>query len=160
MANDKTMQDIMAALSTCYGDLDSPDFRLAALALDRDPHHRLKDALREGGRSLIETTDPNDDVSTQLVVRAGNEQVAVELSVVGDFAIVRLLRPDGASTWVTGPGDTTSALALHATRLVGRAGLKLLDRGTATTRVKIRVNDDQPTATVYQALFTNTDQVP
>lgn len=160
MANDKTLQDIMAALRVCYGDLDNPDFRMAALALDRDPHRRLKDALREGGRSLVETTDPNDDVSTQLVVRAGNEQVAVELSVVGDFAIVRLLRPDGTSVWVTGPGDTTSSLALHAMRLVTRAGLKLLDRATAATKVRIRVNEDQPTSTVYQALFTNTELVP
>lgn len=160
MLDETTMQEIMAALRSSYGDLENPDFHKVASALDRGAYRPMIEELRRSGVAVIDTTDPNDDVSTQLVVSRSGEQVALELSAVGPFGVVRYLGRDGSSNWVSKPSEATSPLAAHVAAVAERAGVRLLDRDSAATKVRIRLTDEDPYATLYQALFTNTDRIP
>jgi hypothetical protein len=89
-------------------------------------------------------------------LRLGADQVALELSVVGAFAVLRRLDADGRYRWVVAPDDAPTPLARQVAQAVARAHLQLLDRRTATRRIAI--NGARPT--LYQALFTDTDRVP
>lgn len=160
MPADATMQAIMAALRSCYGNLDDPDFRTVTAALRRDPHRPLIDALRLRGIEVAETTDLNDDVSTQLVASQAGDHAALELSAVGPFAIVRHLGADGRSRWVVQPGEALTPLTAFIVTAVARAGFDLLDRSTVSRRIRMRRADGETEATLYQALFTDTDRIP
>jgi hypothetical protein len=160
MPDETTIQKITAALRSSYGDLDNPDFHKVASMLDQDPYRSLIENLRASGVMVTETTDPNDDVSTQLVVSRSGEQVALELSAVGPFGVVRHLREDGCSQWVSKPSETASSLAADVAAIAERAGLRLLDRDTAATKIRMNLTGEDTHATLYQALFTNTDRIP
>lgn len=160
MLSDTTMREIMAALRSCYGDLDSPTFHKVAETLGREDYRPLIEALRASGITVDETTDPNDDVSIQLIATRLGEQAALELSAVGPFAVLRHLGKDGSSRWVTRSVGAPCALAADIAALVERSGLRLLDRDAALIKVGMRLTEDVTQATLYQALFTNTDRVP
>jgi hypothetical protein len=154
--NDATLGTIMAALRSSYGSLDNPNFRMVAAKLASDPYKPLIEKLRSGGIAITETTDPNDDVSTQLSLRMGGDQVALELSVVGAFAVLRHLEADGSYRWVMGPDDAPTPLARQVATAVQQAHLRLLDPPTA----KRTITMNRAKATLYQALFTDSDRVP
>lgn len=109
---------------------------------------------------ITETTDPNDDVSVQLVANRDGDCVALELSAVGPFAIVRYLDVDGRSYWVTRPDDAPPPLTNLVVTTVERAGLQLLGRTTVTRMTRMQRADGNPEATLYQVLFTDSDIVP
>lgn len=160
MLDEVTMQDIMRALRSCYGDLGNPEFGKIAAVLDRAPYRHLIDDLRASGATVTETTDPNDDVSTQLVVSGAGDMVAVELSAVGPFGVVRQLGADGTSRWVSKQHRAATDFARRVADAVQRTGIRLLDREAAVTRIPMRLDDGGTDATLYQALFTNTDRIP
>jgi hypothetical protein len=112
--------------------------------------------LRSSGISVTETTDPNDDVSRQLSLRMGGDQIALELSVVGAFAVLRRAEGNGRYRWVVGPDDAPTPLAKQVAQAVENAHLQLLDRRTAIRKIDMNCAK----ATLYQALFTDTDEVP
>ncbi len=150
------MRAIKAALRSSYGSLEVPNFRAVAAKLAGDPYKPLIDELRYSGIAITETTDPNDDVSTQLSLRMDDDQIALELSVVGAFAVLRRLEADGSYRWVVGPDDAPTPLARQVALAVNRARLQLLDRRTAMRQITMNGTK----ATLYKALFTDSDRVP
>jgi hypothetical protein len=160
MLDNATIRQIMAELESSYGNLENPDFHKVASALARDPYRSLLQSLSASGASVTETTDPNDDVSVQAVVSQAGEQIALELSAIGPFGVVRRLADDGSSQWISKSDETTSPLAARVAGAAERAGVRLLDRDTAAMKVDIRFEPDDTGATLYQALFTNTDVIP
>ena len=160
MLDDATIRQIMVELESSYGDFDNPDFHKVASTLARDPYRNLLQSLSASGAMVTETTDPNDDVSFQVVVSQAGEQIALELSAIGPFGVVRRLANDGSSQWVPKSNETTSPLAARVAGAAERAGVHLLDRDTAAMKVDIHFEPNDTGATLYQALFTNTDVIP
>jgi hypothetical protein len=155
-SDEATVRAIMTALRLSYGSLDSPDFREVAKKLGSNPHRPLIEKLRSSGVTVTETTDLNDDVSTQLSLQKGGDQIALELSVVGAFAVLRWWDADGGYRWVVGPEDAPTKLAKDVAQAVRDARLQLLDRRMAERQITM----NHTKATMYKALFTDSDSVP
>jgi len=116
--------------------------------------------LKSSGITITETTDLNDDVSSQLIGEKDGDDVAIELSGVGPFAVVRLAGTDGNDKWVTRPEAAPTPLAAQVATAVQRAGFQLLDRATVTKRIRMCRADGTEEATLYRTLFTDTDVIP
>jgi hypothetical protein len=159
-SDDATMQAIMTALRSCYGSLDEPDFRKVTAILENDPYRPLIETLRSSGTEITESMDLNNDVAIHLIVDQAGDQVGLWLSGVGPFATLRQLDSDGRSLWVTGPEDAPTPLAALVATAVQRAGLQLLDRRTVTQKIRMQCFDGETEASLYQALFTDTDRIP
>lgn len=159
-SSDDTMQTIMAALQSSYGSLDDPNFHAINAAFLGGVHQHLIDTLRAKCSEVIETTDQNDDVSRQLVLSQDGVDVALGLSAVGPFATLHYLDTNGRSCWVDRQDDAPTPLAALVASAVEGAGLRLLDRDTVSWTIRMRQPDGTSTATLYQALFTDTDRVP
>jgi hypothetical protein len=160
ISDDATMQKIMTALRSCYGSLDEPNFRKVYATMDSDQYRQLIEALRASGADVAETTDRNDDVSVQLVVDHAGDQIGLALSGVGPFVALLHQDADGRYCWVTRPDDAPTPLAGLVATAVRRAGFQLLDRATVTRKIRMGNADGTQEATLYQALFTDTDVIP
>ena len=157
---DAEIQPIMDALVASYGSLAAPDFSKIYVTM-AGPFHRKRVAeLRGKGVDVLETTDENDDVSTQLVAAQSGDQVSLGLSGVGPFAAVVHRGGDGRYSWVTQPDKGPTPLAKLVAALVEQAGFQLLAREVVIKTIKMNRPDGSTEATLYQALFTDSDQVP
>lgn len=154
------MEAIMTALHPCYGSLDSPDFRKIHDRMDSDRYRRLIEAMRSSGMEVTETTDRSNDVSIQIVVDQGGDQVGLGLSGVDPFAVLLHQDADGEYSWVTRPDAAPTLLATLVATAVNRAGFQILDRGTVARTIKISRADGETETTLYQALFSDTDKLP
>lgn len=155
-----TLRSIMAALTACYGSLASPTFKNVYATMSGPAHRNLVAALGQQDVKLLETTDTNDDVSTQLVVSRGNDQVGLGLSGVGPFAALIHRNEDGGFAWVTRADKAPTPLAGLVASCVERAGFSLLDRSLLARTIKMNCYDGADETTLYQALFTDSDQIP
>lgn len=157
---DAMLPSIMAALTACYGSLSSPTFKCVYAAMSGPTHRNLVAALGQQDVELLETTDENDDVSTQLVVSWDNDQVGLGLSGVGPFAALIHGSEDEGFAWVTRADAAPTPLAGLVASLVEQAGFLLLDRSLLARTVKMNRFDGTGEATLYQALFTDSDRIP
>ena len=155
-----TYLSIIDALMACYGSLAAPDFRKIYVTLRSPLHQSISEGLRSKGVDIIETTDENDDVSTQLVATQSGDQVALGLSGVGPVAAVVHQGKDGRSCWVTLPDQAPSPLAALVAAYVAAAGFVLLDRDMAMPTITMNRAGGDAKATLYQALFTDSDNIP
>lgn len=160
ISGDVTLQSVKYALAACYGSLADPDFRAVHAALRSPMHRHLIEELRAKGLEIIETTDENDDVSNQIVAVLSGDRVSVGLSGVGPFATIIHQAADGRYRWVTGPGKAPTPVAAVVASAVQQAGFRLLDRKTVARSIKMNRADGTRHATLYQALFTDTDRFP
>ena len=158
--HDNAMQDILAALHACYGRLDEPNFRKVYATLKTAPYQGLIDTLRSDGIDIVDTTSFNDDVSIQLFLKRYGDQLGLSLSGVGLFAA--LIVQDSAQnyTWVTGPENAPTPLAVTVARTVQQAGFRLLDRSLVIQPIAMTWYDGSTQVLLYQALFTDNDVVP
>ena len=116
--------------------------------------------LRAKGVEIVDTTDQNDDVSNQIVAILSGDRVSLGLSGIGPFATVVHQAADGQSSWVRQSDKAPTPLATLVATTVKQAGFELLDRNTATRVIKMNRADGTTEATLYQALFTDSDRIP
>ena len=154
------IQPIIDALIAAYGSLATPNFHKIYVTMAGLSHRRLIEDLRSNDVDVLETTDENDDVSTQLVAARSGDQVSLGLSEVGPFAAVLHQDGDKPHSWVTNPDDGPTPLAKLVATLVVQAGFRLLGRAVMVKNIKMKRPDGSNEATFYQALFTDSDQVP
>ena len=159
-SGDATFQSIMAALTACYGDLAAPNFRKAYAGMESSLHRQLIEDLRAKGIEITETTDQDDDVATHLAAGQGGNEVGLMLSGVGPFAALLHQDGDGRYCWVTRPDKAPTPLAALIATTVERAGFQLLNRDTVTRTIAMNRADGATEATLYQALFTDSDVIP
>jgi len=157
---DATFQSIMAALTVCYGDLAAPNFRKAYATMESSLHRQLVEDLRAKGIEITETTDQNDDVATYLAAGQGGDEVGLMLSGIGPFAALLHQDSDGRYCWVTRPDKAPTPLAALIATTVERAGFQLLNRDTVMRTIAMNRADGATEATLYQALFTDSDVIP
>lgn len=159
-SDEATMQAIMTALRACYGNLEEPNYRKVTAILESDPYRPLIEELRSSGTEITESMDLNDDVAILLVVDQAKDQVGLWLSGVGPFAALVHQDAEGRYCWVTGPDGAPTPLAALVATIVQRADLQLLDRRTVSRKIRMQWYDGETEATLYQALFTDTDIIP
>jgi len=157
---DATFQSIMAALTACYGDLAAPNFRKAYTGMESSLHRQLIENLRAKGIEITETTDQDDDVATHLAAAQDGDEVGLVLSGVGPFAALLHQDSEGRYCWVTQPDKAPTPLAALVAKTVGRAGFQLLNRDTVLRTIAMNRADGAEEATLYQALFTDSDVIP
>ena len=159
-SNDATFQAIMAALAACYGDLANPDYRKVYAQMEGSIHRELTKELQAKGVEITETTDQNDDVATHLAAGRDGDQVGLALSGVGPFAALLHQSGDGRCRWVTGPDTAPTPLTALVAATVERAGFQLLSRDDVLSTIAMNRADGATEATLYQALFTDSDVIP
>jgi hypothetical protein len=142
-----------------YGSLEAPNYSWTHGAFDAKPHDGIVGELRTKFE-VKDLTDPNDDVSTNLVVGIpGRAEWQVWLSLVGPFAAVTRGDPAGARV-VSGRdgGDSHDHALVDA--LAG-AGLEVLCRDVLETPISMPMFNAEPgEVTLFNALFTDADLRP
>ncbi len=123
-------------------------------------HRQLVEDFRAKGVEITETTDQNDDVATHLAAGQGGDEVGLMLSGVGPFAALLHQDGNGRYCWVTRPDKAPTPLAALIATTVERAGFQLLNRDTVTRTIAMNRADGATEATLYQALFTDSDVIP
>ena len=159
-AADVMLRSIMTALVTTCGSLAKPRYEKIYATMAGPVHRNLIAELRRTGMNVLETTDENDDVSTRLVVSRSGDWVGLGLSGIGPFAALIHQDQDEQYSWVTTPDQGPTPLAKTVAELVEEAGFLLLPRDIVTKTVKMNLWDGSTEATLYQALFTDTDRIP
>ena len=160
MSTDAKVQSIMTALIASYGSLAEPNFSKIYETMGGLLHRSVVAELRGKGVDVLETTDENDDVSTQLVITRSGDQVYLELSGIGPFAAVLHLDGNEQLSWVTCPDKGPTPLAKLAATVVEQAGFRLLNRDIVLKTVRMNRPEGSMEVTLYRALFTDTDWVP
>ena len=126
-----------------------------------DPIHRNVIAELQGnGIDVLDTTDENDDVASFLVISQSGDEVGLALSGVGPFASLVHQDEEERYSWVIDPDQGPTALAKSVAAHVVKAGFLLLSRDVVTRTIKMNRWDGSTEATLYQALFTDTDRIP
>ncbi len=157
---DATLQSIMTALVVTYGSLAEPKYDKIYVRMDGPVHWNVMAELGRNGMELLDTTDVNDDVASFLIVRQFGDEVGLVLSGVGPFASLIHGDEDEGYTWVTVLDQGPTPLAKAVAGLVEQAGFLLLTRDLVTRTIKMNRLDGSTEATLYQALFTDTDWIP
>ncbi len=157
---DELFRSIMAALDSCYGGLSEPSFSEVSATLRADPHREIQTSLQRKGIVVTDTTDLNNDVSTRLVLDRAGDQVGLALSGVGLFAAVLHQDSEGQYSWLLHPDHAPTSLAADTVRTVQKAGYKLLGRDVVSQSIAMNWYDGSTRATLYQALFTDSDRIP
>ena len=160
ISGNATLQSIMTALEASYGNLAQPDSQKVYVVMESPAHRRVVEELRAKGIDVSETTDLNDDVATHLVVYQGGDKVGLALSGIGQFAALRHQGSTNRSDWVIQSGKAPTALAVLVARVVEQAGFTLLGRDTVMQTIAMNRADGTTEATLYQALFTDSDVIP
>ncbi len=161
MTDAEIIRSILADVRTAYGEnLNAPDYRKVVKSLSLNLYSNIIDRIKLHGVNAIEYTDANDDVSRQIVIGSKGEEIAMGLSVVGPYASVRALRSDGKSTWITGENKTLSNLCEFIMNILEEFRITVIDRKIAATYLPMKMLNQEKQATVYQALFTDTDVIP
>ena len=150
----------MTALITTYGSLAEPRYHDIYATIDGPVHRNLVAELRRNGMEVLDTTDVNADVSTFLDISQSGDQVGLAMSGVGPFASLIHGHEDEGYFWVTKPDQGPTPLAKAVAALVEQAGFLLLTRDIVTRTIKMTRLDESTEATLYQALFTDTDWIP
>ena len=159
-SDNATMQAIMAALRACYGSLDEPNFHKISETLKNNPYRSLVEQLRASKVQITDTTDLNNDVSIRLVLDRSGDQVGLALSGVGPYAAILCQDATERYSWITKPQNAPTPLAVLVAQVVQGAGFKLLDRSLVGRTVKMNWYDGSEKATLYQALFSDSDVIP
>ncbi|MEJ1978581.1 MAG: hypothetical protein WDN49_23180 [Acetobacteraceae bacterium] len=159
-SDDATVQAIMQALQSCYGSFEEPNFSKIYSFLESSPYQPLMDAFQSNGIAMTDTTDFNDDVSLRLILDHAGDGGPIEALWSGPARGRAPSDAEGRFLWVTRPDQAPTPLAALVAQTVERAGLKLLDRATVARKIKMSRPDGTGEATLYQALFTDTDRIP
>ncbi len=159
-STDAEVQSIMTALIATYGSLAEPDFSKVYEKMNSPIHRNVVAELRGQGMDVLETTDENDDVSTQLVISRSGDQAYLELSGIGPFAAMIHLAGNEQGSWVIYPDKGPTPLATLVATVVEQAGFRLLSREIVLKTVRMNRPDGSTEVTLYRALFTDTDRIP
>ena len=157
---DATFRSIMTALVATCGSLAEPRYEKIYVTINGPVHRNLIEEFRQNAMDVLETTDMNADVATFLVLRQSGDEVGLALSGVGSFASLVHQDKDEQYSWITVSDQGPTPLATVVAKLVEQVGFLLLSRDIATRTIEMNLWHGATEATLYQALFTDTDWIP
>lgn len=153
--------EFLSRIKEVYGTLDQPNFSFVMEAVRSRPYeHVISEVVTTLGLASEEYSDPNDDVSFQYCLARGDESWAVELSMLGPFAVVARIG-DGWDGILVPNDPSLSELERQLLAILRSYGLRLLDKEELEQTVPLRLfNTDPGDVRVYQALFSDIDVLP
>jgi hypothetical protein len=81
--------EFLSRIKEMYGTFDEPNFSFVMEAIRSRPYEDvISEVVTTLGLAFEEYNDPNDDASFQYQLSRGSESWAVELSMLGPFAVV------------------------------------------------------------------------
>lgn len=140
------LPNVLDAAEKRYGSLSKPNFSFAERELRSKKYDQLLQSLADGGFTISEDTDLNDDVCRSLMLTRSGLTVVLQLSLVVPVAIV--LYDGGRVAGGTDPiVDELQALATLAVD----GSLTFIDRESAD----ISVDFDGEVVALYRVLFSD-----
>jgi hypothetical protein len=91
---------------------------------------------------------------------ASARAVGRAISGVGPYAALLHEDVNERYSWITQPENAPTPLAAVIAAIVKQAGFQLFDRDLASRTITMNRPDGTTKATLYQALFTDTDRIP
>jgi hypothetical protein len=155
------ISDIEQVVRGVYKSLESPDFSFVQKALDSNPYRELVESLTSN-YSVIDNTDPNDDVCFSLELEGGNHKWLLQLSMIGRYAACCRLSSSGHVDEVLSSvtGDVIDD-ELELRKLLSDHKVRLMTRGEMEKPINLSlINTEPEDVCIYQALFSDTDIYP
>jgi hypothetical protein len=153
------IQRIVAEIIATYGSLSDPQYHFVSRVVDERPYRELEDALRGLG-TMAETTDVNDDVSFNFSIQSGGEHWGIALSMVGPYAVV-WGGPTGINGVVSPHERAPTGFSGRLLEVLTAHGIEVLPERVVTSPLEFSGSAvDAEDATLFQALFTDTDVLP
>jgi hypothetical protein len=149
------------AIERTYGSLSKPDFSFVQKAQEQAPNACLMRRLA-GRFDIEETTDENDDVSFQYVLRGGAKKAyGLSISMVGPFGLLTRIFGDRPSEVFTSPAPTDPPVERWLLRSLRESGIHLLSRDALERPSPLRRPglEDEPTL-VFHALIGFAEWLP
>lgn len=148
------MQDIKVA----YGSLEEPNFIFKQRNYSSRPYNNIVSKL-SSEFEVEEDTDLNADVSQQLTVKHKDGSCAVELSLVGRYAV--LLRVFDGCTPMVLTDQNSNEYERKIIDIVEKNDVKILPQEVLEEKIELRLfYTERDRVCVYQALFSDTDFLP
>jgi hypothetical protein len=154
------IQRIKADVSKAYTSLDHHNYKFVSKALADQPYDQLTQLLACLGDVFEEDTDINEDVSFGYRICDGQDCIFFQLSMVGPYAVVQRILPDG-TTQVVVQASCNTPFERSVIDAIAAAGIVVLDEQVLSFPLREQFGDlESGVATVYRLLFTDTDLLP
>ena len=159
--NPPLSNEFLSRIKEVYRSLDEPNFSFVMEATRKRPYEDvISEVVTTLGLASEEYNDPNDDVSFQYHLSRGDENWAVELSMLGPFAVVARIG-EGWDRVLIQNDSSLSELERQLLAILRSYGLRLLSREELEQPVPLRLFNAEPgDVRVYQALFSDIDVLP
>ncbi len=153
--------EFLSRIKEVYRTLDEPDFSFVMEAIRSRPYEDvISEVVTTLGLASEEYSDPNDDVSFQYHLSRGRENWALQLSMVGPFAVVARIG-DRWGRILVQSDPSLSELEREFLAILRSYGFHLLSKEELEQPVPLRLyNTDPGDVRVYQALFSDMDVLP
>ncbi len=152
------MSALYEVIKEKYKSFQRPEFYFVAKAISIQPYRDTVKKL-ESFFEVNEITDPNDDVSFRYILRSGNQEWVVELSMVGVFAIIFRIRDQGFVDIID--SDPTEEDEIIISEILSEADLQFFSKEELEAPIDMRLfNTNHGNVRVYQVLFSDTDMLP
>ena len=154
------LDEVVQSIRAAYGSLDHPRFDFVAFSGRARTYQAMIGRLAQW-LSTQDDTDVNTDVSFGCLLAASGERWLLRVSMVGPYAVLVRLGQEGGGEVLPGPSPSSSEAEQRLIGTVAASGLRLLDRDLLLRTVPLRLlAAPSGTASVYQALFVDTDFPP
>jgi hypothetical protein len=145
---------LLQLIQTKYGTLSEPNY---ALVHTDEPTHALLTQLAEDF-TIVDVTDTNYDVSFRYFLNQTDRQWALELSMLGPYAV--LLRLETQEPPVT-PESAVDAAERRIIQCLDEAGITSLDRTILEVPIALALTNAEPGHVyLYHALIADTALLP
>jgi hypothetical protein len=164
---------ILQAVRRKYRSFSNPHLGFVQKALERRPYRKLIDFLMWPGFAVRELTDFDYDVSFSYVLTSDRGMWALDLSMVGPYAIFARIE-DGKVTLLDCPVRSKKSRSRYARGrdtpgddeqfirdVAAHHGLLFLPRGVLLQKVNVRIPRlDPDEVRIYHVLFTHVSEPP
>lgn len=147
-----TFNLIRKSVEAAYGSLMSPSWHFAEREYRRSPYAETVERLHAASFDLEETTDLNDDVSCCYYLQKGSRGWALQLSLVGRFAV--LLSVDRRNRVSFDRGGESDEIE----KILSDAGILLLTEEILSRNLPFGASREGKK--VYFVLFSDHDHLP
>jgi hypothetical protein len=153
--------EFLSRIKEMYGTFDEPNFSFVMEAIRSRPYEDvISEVVTTLGLAFEEYNDPNDDASFQYQLSRGSESWAVELSMLGPFAVVARIG-DGWDRILVKNDPNFSKVEHQILAILHSHGLQPLSKEELEQPVPLSLfNTDPDNVCVYQALFSDIDVLP
>jgi hypothetical protein len=150
-------KDILAV----YGDFMCPDYSKIQRIYDESPYSLVTEELSTIF-NVEENTDLNYDVSIGLTLCCGDEELALQLSLIGQYAVLIVSSVDGNGNMVIDSGTERKRNSeIKVLEILTRFNFDVLPSSLLSRKISFsRALSQSRDSSLYQILFSDEDILP